>query len=218
MKIIVFIAPPAAGKGTQSKLVSDAYNIPHISVGDIMREARSPDTEVGRVIIKCQDERALVPFNITLSLLKERVVREDCQNGYILDGFPRNLEQAYEYDKILGSLNQNIDAVIFMDIDKDLALERTLGRVVCQKCGSTYNLVVDALKPKINGVCDKCTNKLMARTDDNETTFAKGFDIYMKETLPLIEFYKNKGVLSTIKVSKEKSAQDIFNEIKEIIN
>lgn len=218
MKNIIFIAPPAAGKGTQSKLISQNYNIPHISIGDIMREARNPDTEVGKIIIKCQDERALVPLNITLDLMKERLTKEDCNNGYILDGFPRSLEQAYEYDKILASLNKDIGVVIFMDIDKDLALERTLSRVICPKCGATYNLLVDNLKPKSNGICDKCGESLKIRTDDNEKTFIKGFDTYMKETSPLIEFYQNKGVLKTIKVSKEKSAQDIFNQIKQIIS
>lgn len=218
MKNIIFIAPPAAGKGTQSKLISQTYNIPHISIGDIMREARNPDTEVGKIIIKCQDERALVPLNITLDLMKERLTKEDCNNGYILDGFPRSLEQAYEYDKILASLNKDIGVVIFMDIDKDLALERTLSRVICPKCGATYNLLVDNLKPKSNGICDKCGESLKTRTDDNEKTFIKGFDTYMKETTPLIEFYQNKGVLKTIKVSREKSAQDIFNQIKQIIS
>ena len=103
---IIFIAPPAAGKGTQAKLLSQSFNIPHISIGEIMREARDPNTEVGRIIIKCQDDRILVPLDITLKLIKDRLSSEDCNNGYILDGFPRSLEQAYEYDKILKSLNK----------------------------------------------------------------------------------------------------------------
>lgn len=218
MKNIVFIAPPAAGKGTQSKLISEFYHIPHISLGDMMRDARDSNTEVGRIIMKCQDERMLVPLDITLGLLKDRLAREDCGNGYILDGFPRNLKQAYEYDKILENLNKEIGIVIFMDIDRDLALERTLGRVVCPKCGSTYNLLVDSLKPKMDGICNKCGSDLKIRTDDNESTFIKGFDTYMKETLPLIEFYQKKGVLKKIEVRKEKSAQDIFNEIKQLVN
>ena len=218
MKNIIFIAPPAAGKGTQSKLISEAYNIPHISLGDIMREARDPNTEVGKIIIKCQDERRLVPLNITLDLLKERLNKTDCKNGYILDGFPRSLEQAYEYEKILTDLNKNLGVVIYLDIDKDLALERTLSRIVCPKCGESYNLLVDDLKPQTDGICDKCGNSLKTRTDDNKETFIKGFDTYINETSPLIEYYKNKQVLKEIKVNKEKSAQDIFNQIKEIIS
>ena len=218
MKNIIFIAPPAAGKGTQSKLVSQAYNIPHISIGDIMRSARDPNTEIGKIIIKCQDERKLVPLDITLNLLKTRITKEDCNNGYILDGFPRNLEQAYEYEKILKSLNKEIGVVIFLDIDKNLALERTLSRMICPSCGATYNLLNEKLKPKKEGICDKCNSNLTTRTDDNKNTFIKGFNTYMKETLPLIEYYQNKGVLKIIKVNKNKSIQDIFNQIKEIIS
>lgn len=218
MKNIIFIAPPAAGKGTQSKLISETYNIPHISIGDIMREARDPNTEVGKIIIKCQDERRLVPLNITLDLLKERLNKDDCKDGYILDGFPRSLEQASEYEKILTVLNKDLGVVIYLDIDKDLALERTLSRIVCPKCGESYNLLVDNLKPQVDGICDKCGNSLQTRTDDNKETFIKGFDTYINETSPLIEYYKNKNVLKEIKVSKEKSAQDIFNKIKEIIS
>lgn len=217
MKNIIFIAPPAAGKGTQSKLISETFNIPHISIGDIMRESRNPNTEVGRIIIKCQDERALVPLDITLKLIKERLGKEDCNNGYILDGFPRNLEQALEYEKILNTLNKEIGVVIYMDIDKETALERTLSRVVCSKCGETYNLLIDNLKPQTEGICDKCGSNLKTRTDDNEQTFIKGFDTYIKETTPLIEYYQNKGVLKKIELNKDKSAQDIFNEIKQII-
>ena len=218
MKNIIFIAPPAAGKGTQSKLVSQAYNIPHISIGDIMRSARDPNTEIGKIIIKYQDERKLVPLDITLNLLKTRITKEDCNNGYILDGFPRNLEQAYEYEKILKSLNKEIGVVIFLDIDKNLALERTLSRMICPSCGATYNLLNEELKPKKEGICDKCNSNLTTRTDDNKNTFIKGFNTYMKETLPLIEYYQNKGLLKIIKVNKNKSTQDIFNQIKEIIS
>ena len=139
MKNIIFIAPPASGKGTQSKLISQEYNIPHISIGEIMRGARDANTEEGRIIIECQDERKLVPLDITLELIKTRLNSDDCDSGYILDGFPRNLEQAIEYDKILSNINKNIDLVIYMDIDYELALNRTLSRRICSKCGETYN-------------------------------------------------------------------------------
>lgn len=218
MNNIIFIAPPAAGKGTQSKLLSEAYNIPHISLGDIMREARNPNTEVGKIIIKCQDERALVPLNITLDLLKERLAKSDCNNGYILDGFPRSLEQAYEYEKILSELNKDLGIVIYLDINRDLALERTLSRIVCPVCGESYNILVDNLRPKNDGICDKCGNNLKTRTDDNKETFIKGFDTYINQTSPLIKYYRGKNVLKEIKVTNEKSTQDIFNEINNFIN
>ena len=114
MKNIIFIAPPASGKGTQSKLISQTFNIPHISIGEIMRAFRDPNTEIGRIIIKCQDERRLVPLDITLKLIKERLNSDDCNNGYILDGFPRSIEQAMEYDDILKEINKTIDVVIYM--------------------------------------------------------------------------------------------------------
>jgi len=217
MKNIILIAPPAAGKGTQAKLLSEKYNIPHISIGEIMREARNPETEVGRIIIKCQDERTLVPLDITLNLLKERINQEDCKNGYILDGFPRSLEQADEYNKILKYLNKDIGVVLFMDIDKETALKRTLSRVVCPKCGETYNLLIENLKPKKENICDKCGSDLQIRSDDNEKTFIKGFETYMNSTLGLIEYYEKLGCLRKIDV-REKSVEAVFEEIEKVLN
>ena len=217
MKNIIFIAPPAAGKGTQAKLVSEEYNIPHISIGEIMRNARNPETEIGRTIIKCQDERKLVPLDITLKLIKERLSQDDCDNGYILDGFPRSLEQALEYNKILEELNKEIGAVIFMDIDKETALKRTLSRVVCPSCGETYNLLIDNLKPKKDGICDKCGSDLKVRSDDNENAFIKGFDTYINSTLELIEYYEKLGCLYRLDV-RDKSVHDVFEEVKKVLH
>ncbi len=217
MKNIIFVAPPAAGKGTQANLISKYYGIPHISLGDIMREARDPNTEVGRIIINCLDTRQLVPFDIVMRLLNDRLNNEDCNNGYILDGFPRNIEQAIEYDKILNNLNKDIGIVIYMEINKDLALKRTLSRIVCPKCNATYNMINDDLKPKKDGICDICGCDLKIRTDDNKETFIKGFETYMKETLPLIEYYKDKNKLIKIEVNENKTTNDIFNEIKKYI-
>ena len=214
---IIFIAPPAAGKGTQAKLISQSFNIPHISIGEIMREARDSNTEVGRIIIKCQDDRILVPLDITLKLIKDRLSEEDCNNGYILDGFPRSLEQAYEYEKILKSLNKDAGLVIYMDIDKESALKRTLSRVVCSSCGETYNLLTDYLKPRKDGICDKCGSSLKTRSDDNERTFIKGFETYIEKTKPLIEYYKEKGLLREVEIKESDSVQDVFNKIKSII-
>ena len=217
MKNIIFIAPPAAGKGTQSKLISKEFKIPHISIGEIMREYRNPDTEIGRIIIKCQDERALVPNEITFKILQDRLSKSDCNNGYILDGFPRSMEQALEYDNILLNLNKEIGNVIYMDIDKEVALKRTLSRVVCSKCGETYNLENINLKPKKDGICDKCGCDLKVRTDDNESTFLKGFETYLNQTKPLIDYYNQRGILIQIKIEEQDSILDVFNKIKSII-
>ena len=217
MKNIIFIAPPAAGKGTQATLLSKEYNIPHISIGEIMRNARNPETEVGQIIIKCQDERKLVPLDITLKLIKERLNESDCDNGYILDGFPRSVEQAKEYNKILKELNKDIGVVIFMDIDKESALRRTLSRVVCPTCGETYNLLIEDLKPKKENICNKCGSNLKVRTDDNEETFIKGFETYMNSTVDLIDYYQNLGCLYKLNV-KDKSVEDVFEEVKRVLN
>ena len=217
MKNIIFIAPPAAGKGTQAKLVSQEYNIPHISIGEIMRNARNPETEIGRIIIKCQDERTLVPLDITLKLIKDRLSQSDCNNGYILDGFPRSIEQAHEYNKILKELNKEIGVVIFMDIDKETALKRTLSRVICPTGGETYNLLIENLKPKKENTCDKCGNNLKVRSDDNEKTFIKGFETYINSTVDLIDYYQNLGCLYKLNV-KDKSVEEVFEEVKRVLN
>ena len=217
MKNIIFIAPPASGKGTQSKLISNTYNIPHISTGEIMRDSRNPNTDIGKIIIKCQDERKLVPLDITLKLIQERLSNNDCNNGYILDGFPRSIEQALEYDKMLKAINKEIDLVIYMEIDKDIALKRTLNRRICSSCGATYNLLIDDLKPKNDDFCDDCGSKLTTRTDDNEITFEKGFNTYLEETKPLVEYYKQRGILKEIKIEEKDSVQDVFDKIKSII-
>ena len=213
----MFIAPPAAGKGTQSKLVSQEFGIPHISVGEIMREFRNPDTEIGRTIIRCQDERILVPLSITIELIKERLSRDDCKNGYILDGFPRSLEQAFVYEEMLESMSKDVGTVIFMDIDRDVALKRTLSRVVCSRCGETFNLLIDNLKPQVDGVCDKCGFSLKVRSDDNEIAFVKGFNTYLEQTQPLIDYYKGKGILKELKINEDDSVEDVFVKIKSII-
>ena len=217
MKNIILLAPPAAGKGTQGKLISETYHIPTISIGEIMRNARNPETEVGRIIIECQDNRKLVPLDITLKLMKDRINEKDCENGYILDGFPRSIEQAEEYDRMLKEMGKDEGIVIFMDIDKDLAFKRTMSRIVCPTCGSTYNLLVPELKPKEENICDNCHNVLKKRTDDNEETFYKGFNTYIENTFDLNKYYEDKKILRKVIVDEEKTPQELFEEIKEIL-
>ncbi len=218
MKNIILIAPPAAGKGTQAKLIHDFYQIPHISLGDIMRHARDDSTEIGRTIIKCQDQRMLVPLPITLELIQERIERDDCKNGYVLDGFPRTVEQANFYEKMLAEMGKEIGHVIFLDIDKELALKRTLGRLVCQNCGQNYNLYFKNMLPKVEGICDCCHHTLSKRTDDNEETFFKGFQTYMDNTADLIDYYEKKNILSRIKILENETPEELFNKIREILH
>lgn len=217
MKNIIFIAPPAAGKGTQSKLVSCEYNIPHISTGDLLREEITKKTELGLSIKEDMDRGALVSDEVITTLLRNRISQDDCKKGYILDGYPRNLIQAKIYNDLLEELNYDKGIVIFFDIDKDIALKRTISRIVCPNCGTSYNLIVEDLRPKEEGYCDKCHHDLKSRSDDNEAVFLNRFDTYINSTKDLIEYYQNMGILHKIEVL-EKSASEIFEEVKEILN
>ena len=217
MKNIIFIAPPAAGKGTQAKLVSVEYNIPHISTGDLLREEMAKSSEIGISIKKDMDAGNLVSDEVITTLLKNRITSKDCLNGYILDGYPRNLAQAITYNNLLEELNYDKGIVIFLDIDKETALKRTLSRIICQECGSSYNLSIEGLKPLKENICDRCNNELNTRTDDTEEVFIHRFDTYLNSTKDLIEYYENLGLLHKIEVSN-KSVESICEEVKEILN
>lgn len=217
MKNIIFIAPPAAGKGTQAKLVSEAYNIPHISTGDLLREEIAKNTSLGISIKEDMEKGNLVSDKVITTLLKNRITNSDCQNGYILDGYPRNIKQAKIYQELLKELNFASSIVIFFDIDKDLALERTISRIICPQCGSSYNLLVEDLKPKIENICDRCHHELKTRTDDTEEIFIHRFDTYMNSTKELIDYYNELNILNRIEVGT-KSANQIFEEVKVILN
>lgn len=215
MESIIFIAPPAAGKGTQSKLLFDTYHIPHISTGDVLREASLIENEQGRYIKKQINEGELVDDNVILELLKKRLERADCNNGYILDGFPRDLEQAVAYEEILKKLNKKLGIVIFLEVDKNLACKRILGRVSCSKCGHVYNEVIEESKPKKEGICDYCGGILEKRHDDNVETFNNRYDTYLEKTRPLIHYYQNKNVL--YKVASGNDKYETFREIVKIL-
>lgn len=217
MKNIIFIAPPAAGKGTQAKLVSSEYNIPHISTGDLLREEIASGSDLGESIKKEIDLGNLVSDKVITTLLRNRITSKDCQNGYILDGYPRNITQAKIYDELLKELNYEKGIVIFFDIDRDLAKERTISRIICPKCGSSYNLLVEELKPKKAGICDRCLSELQSRSDDTEEVFIHRFDTYIKNTKELIEYYKSLHMLHKIEVGNKK-ASEIFEEVKRILN
>jgi len=217
MKNIIFIAPPAAGKGTQAKLVSEEYNIPHISTGDLLREEIDAGSEIGLSIKKDMEAGNLVSDEVITTLLKNRITSSDCLNGFILDGYPRNLEQAKRYNELLEELNLDKGVVIFFNIDKETALKRTLSRIVCKKCGTSNNLLIEDLKPKKENICDRCNSELKIRTDDTEEVFINRFDTYLNSTKDLIEYYENLGLLYKVEVS-DKPVETIFEEVKEILN
>lgn len=216
MKNIIFIAPPAAGKGTASALVCEKYNIPHISTGDLLRDEIANQTKLGVEIKDAMARGEFVSDEVITKLLKKRLSLKDAKKGYILDGYPRNIKQAEIYDDLLKELSYDMGVVIFLDIDKDTAMKRALSRVVCSKCGLSYNLDNKELSPIKEGICDACGGELKTRGDDNKETFITRFDTYMKETYPLIEYYEKKNNLVKIEVSNL-TADEVFEEVKKVI-
>ncbi len=217
MKNIIFIAPPAAGKGTQSKLVSLAYNIPHISTGDLLRDEVATGSVMGKMLADEMNHGGLISNDTIINLLRERINKVDCNNGYILDGYPRNIEQAKIYETMMYELGKDVGIVIYMNIDQDLALKRTTGRMICSSCGASYNKDVESLKPKIDGICDKCGHTITVREDDNIQTAKIRYETYMKETAPLVEYYRQKGILKELKIFEDDTTEDVFNKIKILI-
>ena len=193
MKNIIFIAPPAAGKGTQSKLVSSAYNIPHISTGDLLRDEVATGSVMGKYLQEEMNKGGLISDDTIVNLLRSRISKVDCNNGYILDGYPRNVEQAQIYDTMMHELGRDVGIVIYMDMDRDLAMKRTVGRIICSSCGASFSVDDEALKPKIEGICDKCGGELYQRDDDKQESILHRMDVYREQTEPLINYYKNQN-------------------------
>ena len=216
MKNIIFVAAPAAGKGTISAKVCTEYNIPHISTGDLLSNEIAASSKIGMEIKSAMARGEFVSDEVITKLLKKRLEAKDCKKGFILDGYPRNISQAKTYDNILKELNYDEGLVVFLDIDRELAMKRALSRVVCSKCGLSYNLINKEYAPLKEGICDNCGSSLKTRSDDNEESFINRFDTFMKETYPLLEYYEKKGNLLKIKVDNI-TTDDIFDEIKKVI-
>ena len=216
MKNIMFIAPPAAGKGTQAEMITAKYNIPHISTGDILREIAKEDSEIGNYVAETMASGKLVKDEITYQLIEERLSRDDCKNGFIIDGFPRNLDQAIEYDKILAKLGYDIGNVFLLNIETKTLEKRITGRRVCEECNAIYNINDTAKAPQIESVCDKCGGKLYQRKDDNLESFQTRFAMYQEKTEPIIEHYRKQNVLHEINSNCE--FDEVFKQIDEIIS
>ena len=216
MKNIMFIAPPAAGKGTQAEIITAKYNIPHISTGDILREIAKEDSEIGNYVAETMASGKLVKDEITYQLIEERLSREDCKNGFIIDGFPRNLDQAIEYDKILAKLGYDIGNVFLLNIETKTLEKRITGRRVCEDCNAIYNINDTAKAPQVESVCDKCGGKLYQRKDDNLESFQTRFAMYQEKTEPIIEHYRKQNVLHEINSNCE--FDEVFKQIDEIIS
>jgi adenylate kinase len=215
MKNIMFIAPPAAGKGTQAELVVEKYHIPHISTGDILREIAKEDSEIGKYVQETLTSGGLVKDDITYQLIEDRLKKDDCRKGFIIDGFPRNIDQAYQYDKILDKLGYEVGNVILINIDKKTLEKRITGRRICEKCNSIYNINDEASSPKQESICDNCGGKLYQRSDDNLASFETRYETYIEKTEPIIKHYKDMNVLS--EVEGNDTVENIFKSIDKII-
>ena len=215
MKNIIFIAPPAAGKGTQSSIIEKKYNLPHISTGDILRDEAKKDSELGRYISEVLDNGELVKNEITYELLTNRLSQSDCKNGYVLDGFPRNIEQAYKYDEILKDLNQELGYVLKLDIPQEVLEKRITGRRICEDCGTVYNINSINEKPQTESICDKCGGRLYQRNDDNITSFKNRYDLYIEKTKPLLDYYAKKGILYVI--NGNNSVEEVSKKIDAVL-
>lgn len=213
MKNVIFIAPPFAGKGTQSDLLKEKYHMAHISTGDLLRAEVAAGTDRSEYILQIQTSGGLVDDDIVFEILEKRLSEPDCKNGYILDGFPRSIEQAKRYEGTSAKLGDHTDYVIFLDIDREEAKRRVIGRLSCPNCNNIYNKFTDNLEDE---KCPKCQTSLVRRPDDNEETFANRFDTYLEKTKPLIEYYKGKGVLHVVNsgINKEYT----FEQIEKILN
>lgn len=212
MKIIM-LGAPGAGKGTQAKMIADKFSIPHISTGDIFRANIKNGTELGMEAKKYMDQGLLVPDELTVKILLDRVAQDDCKNGYVLDGFPRTIPQAEVLDKALTELGDKIDYAINVDVPDENIINRMSGRRACVTCGATYHIV--HVPPKTEGICDKCGAELILRDDDKPETVKNRLNVYHEQTQPLIEFYSKKGVLKSVDGTKDMN--DVFVDIVNIL-
>lgn len=195
MKIIM-LGAPGAGKGTQAKMIADKYGIPHVSTGDIFRANIKEGTDLGKEAKSYMDKGLLVPDELTVKILLDRVAKDDCKNGYVLDGFPRTIPQAEVLDKALSEMNDAIDFAIDVDVPDENIIKRMSGRRACLACGATYH--IEHIPPKKEGICDRCGKELVLRDDDKPETVKNRLSVYHEQTQPLIDFYTRKGVLKTV--------------------
>lgn len=212
MKIIM-LGAPGAGKGTQAKMIADKYSVPHISTGDIFRANIKNGTELGMEAKKYMDQGQLVPDELTVKILLDRVAQDDCQNGYVLDGFPRTIPQANVLDEALNKLGEKIDFAVNVDVPDENIIRRMGGRRACVSCGATYH--IEHVPPKTEGICDRCNSELILRDDDKPETVKNRLEIYHEQTQPLIEFYEAKGVLKNVDGTVD--MKDVFAAIVSIL-
>lgn len=207
----ILLGPPGAGKGTQAVKIVEKYSIPHISTGDIFRENIKNETELGNRAKAYMDRGELVPDELVVEIATDRLTKDDCKNGFLLDGFPRTIFQAEKLDEFLTKRGEKIDKVINIDVEKEALVKRITGRRVCKACGASYHVV--NIPPKKDGVCDLCSGELIQRADDTEETVLNRIDVYNKQTKPLVDYYDKAGVI--INIDGNKDLDDVLADIVE---
>ncbi|MFT8319536.1 MAG: adenylate kinase [Bacillus sp. (in: firmicutes)] len=211
---LVLMGLPGAGKGTQAEKIVEKYGIPHISTGDMFRAAMKDETELGLKAKSFMDKGELVPDEVTIGIVRERLSKDDCKKGFLLDGFPRTVPQADALEGILFDLEKKLDYVINVQVDQEILMERLTGRRICKSCGATYHLVFNP--PAKQDVCDRCGGELYQRADDNEATVKNRLEVNIKQSQPLLDFYESKGYLRN--VDGQQDIQKVFLDLDELLS
>lgn len=210
---LILMGLPGAGKGTQAEKIKETFGIPHISTGDMFRAAIKEQTELGMQAKSYMDAGDLVPDEVTIGIVRERLGKDDCQKGFLLDGFPRTIEQAEALENILADTGRTLDYVLYINVDEKKLLERLSGRRICSNCGATYHIVFNP--PKKEGICDKCGGELFQRDDDHKETVKNRLDVNKKQLEPLLDFYRERGILHTINGDRE--IDEVFADISRLL-
>ncbi|PAB58194.1 adenylate kinase [Anaeromicrobium sediminis] len=206
---LILLGPPGAGKGTQAAGIVEKYNVPHISTGDIFRKNIKEKTDLGVKAKEYIDKGLLVPDEIVVAIVKDRLEEADCKEGFLLDGFPRTVNQAGALDEALTNMEVSLNKVVNINVDKEVLVGRAVGRRICKECGATFHIEFNPSKEE--GVCDKCGGALYQRADDTAETVSKRIEVYINETQPLIDYYKDKGILVTI--DGQQDINKVFDDI-----
>ena len=210
---LLIMGRPGAGKGTQAANIKEYYGIPHISTGDMFRAAIKEGTELGKLAKSYMDKGALVPDEVTIGIVKERLLKDDCKKGFLLDGFPRNVLQAEALDSFMKEQGISLDAVLDVNVDASILIRRIVGRRICKTCGATYH--IDFNKPKKEGICDNCGTPLIQRADDTIETAGSRLEVYDKQTAPLLAYYEKQNLLKT--VNGDQKLNKVFEDIKAVL-
>lgn len=211
---IVIMGPPGAGKGTQAEFIKNKYKIPHISTGDMFREAVKKGTPMGKEAQKYMNEGKLVPDQVTIGIVQDRLAEDDCRAGFLLDGFPRTIVQARALDAVMEKLDREIDAAINITVPDNILIQRMSGRVSCKECGKVYHLVFSP--PVVQGKCDQCSGELIQRSDDNAETAANRLQVYNEQTSPLLDYYQDQGLLKN--VDGDRDLKSVGSDIEAILD